>query len=388
MRSDNLTIHTLVEFLHRVDGLSRKAVWYLVEQLGSWERFLKTSQGQLLSMLPRLSEGPRQAFITALARRSDFIASPNFVSYKDPRYPERLHHLSDPPSGFFFRGGLEVFQRPRPWVGLVGTRMASPYALEVCARLVAQMKEFDPVIVSGLALGVDGMAHRAALGQGLKTLAVLGGSVEAIYPARHRELARRILQDEGLLISERASGTKVEKWHFPERNRLIAALCDAVVVVEAPEKSGALLTADFALDLGRELYAVPGAIDSDRNRGGHRLIQDGARLLLHGREIFVDLGLAKPRPESPKVSGPIDPLGSKSEPDWPPTLEPPERKLLEIIAFEPCHIDKIADMGHLPNPQVSGLLVQLSLKGLVEELPGQYFQLRALGRELLSNPES
>jgi len=271
-------------------------------------------------------------------------------------------------------------------VALVGTRRASRYALEICGRLVAEMKAFAPVIVSGLALGVDGMAHRAALSHGLKTVAVLGSSVADIYPARHRDLARRILQEGGLLLSETPPDRAVEPWHFPKRNRLIAALCDAVVVVEAPEKSGALLTADFGLDLGREIYAVPGSIEDGRNRGAHRLIQDGAKLLLEGREVFMDLGLAEPRKAEKGVVAEAGPGLSPPDPPLGP-LRGLERKLLEIIAFEPSHIDKITDLSHLPNPQVAGLLMQLCLKGLVEELPGSTFQLRALGRDLLSNPE-
>ncbi len=388
MRSESFSIHPLVEFLLRIDGLGRKTVWRLAECFGDWERFRKEAPAVLREGLPFLTEAARRALTAALKDAGAFAVSSNFVSFQDPRYPARLHELYDPPCGLYFRGDWELFRKGRPWVALVGTRRASRYALELCARLVAEMKEFDPVIVSGLALGIDGMAHRAALSHGLKTVAVLGSGVADIYPARHRELARRILQDEGLLLSESPPGSAVERWHFPQRNRLIAALCDAVVVVEAPEKSGALLTADFGLDLGKEIYAVPGSIEDDRNRGAHRLIQDGAKLLLEGREIFVDLGLAKPRKEGTKTAAsPGGSTAARTDP-WPPPLRGSERKLLEIIAFEPSHIDKITDMSHLPNPQVAGLLMQLCLKGLVEELPGSYFQLRVLGRELLSKPES
>lgn len=388
MRPESLTYNTLVEFLSRVDGLGRKTAWRLAERFRDWERFQREGPELLRGGSSFLPEEASRALAAALKDAPAFVPSPNFISFQDPRYPSQLHELYDPPCGLYFRGDWEIFARARPWVALVGTRRASRYALEICGRLVAEMKGFDPVVVSGLALGVDGMAHRAALGHGLKTVAVLGSGLADIYPARHRELARRILQEGGLLLSETPPDRAVEPWHFPKRNRLIAALCDAVVVVEAPEKSGALLTADFGLDLGREIYAVPGSIEDGRNRGAHRLIQEGAKLLLEGREIFVDLGFAEPRKaeEDSAAEGGTG-LGA-SQPDPPPgPLRGPERKLLEIIAFEPSHIDKITDLSHLPNPQVAGLLMQLCLKGLAEELPGSYFQLRALGRDLLSNPE-
>lgn len=387
MRPESLTFHSLVEFLSRVDGLGRKTAWCLAERFGDWERFQREAPELLRGGAAFLTEEVRRALAAALKDAPAFVPSPNFISFLDPRYPRRLHELHDPPCGLYFRGDWEICERPSPWIALVGTRRASRYALEICGRLVAELREFDPVIVSGLALGVDGTAHRAALGHGLKTVAILGSSVADIYPARHRDLARRILQEGGLLLSETPPGRALEPWHFPKRNRLIAALCDAVVVVEAPEKSGALLTADFGLDLGREIYAVPGSIEDGRNRGAHRLIQDGAKLLLEGREILVDLRLAKPRraekSPAPSCTGPRVP---RSDPP-PGPLRGAERKLLEIIAFEPSHIDKITDLSHLPNPQVAGLLMQLCLKGLVEELPGATFQLRALGRDLLSNPE-
>lgn len=388
MRSDESNCNLLVETLLRVEGLNRKSVWRIAEYFRSWENFQKFRPERLAQIFPYLSEKALAGLSRILTLPKDPDASSNFVSFLDNRYPPKLRHLSDPPCGLFFRGSWEIFQQARPWVAVVGTRQASRYALEVCARLIGQMKAFDPVIVSGLALGVDGMAHRASLTYALKTVSVLGSNLQSIYPAVHRDLARQIEKD-GLLLSECLPDAPLERWHFPQRNRVIAALSDAVVVVEAPEKSGALLTADFALDLGRGVYVVPGPIEDDRNRGGHRLIQEGAQLLLDGRDIFVDLGLAKPLAKmGAKASGGSTPSEAKPELLSPIELGAEERNLLEVMGFGPSHIDKIADMSDLPNPQVAGLLMQLSLKGLVEELPGQFFDLKALGREWLSKAQS
>ncbi|MFO1462422.1 MAG: DNA-processing protein DprA [bacterium] len=356
------------------------------EALRLWEHFLALKPDALRERFACLPEPARSALAAARAGAESFRPDPNYLSFLDPDFPDALRALYDPPHGLYLRGSRQALGLPRPWIAVVGTRRASSYALNHCAQLIQEMKDFSPVIVSGLALGIDGMAHRAALAEGLATFGVLGSSVEDIYPARHRPLARAMLR-EGLLLSEVPAGMEVAPWNFPKRNRIIAALADVVVVVEAPEKSGALLTADFALELGKEIYVVPGPADSDRNRGGHRLIQQGAKLLMEAREIFVDLGLASPL--EVKAKAPTVPSGETA-----PVLEEGlakmgdcERKLLEIIGFTPCHIDKITDMSHLPSPRVTGLLVQLGLQGLVEALPGNYFQLRPLGREWLSKPE-
>jgi len=376
----------LVEYLASVEGLGPRSLRQIVAALGTWKNFLSLDSTQIADRFAFLAPKARSTLVEARSRAESFRACGYYISCFDAEYPERLAALYDPPSGFYYRGKLEIICSKDPWIAVVGTRRASPYALNHCAQLIARMKVFAPVIVSGLALGIDGMAHRAALANDLKTVAVLGSSVETIYPSRHRDLARALLKD-GLLISELPAGIAVAAWHFPKRNRIIAALADAVVVVEAPEKSGALLTADFALDLGKEIYVVPGPADGERNRGGHRLIQQGAKLLVDPEEIFRDLGL----PISPLSPEKVVSKAEVSLPLFPETARPPlgdmERKLLEIIGFTASHIDKITDMSHLPSPRVTGLLVQMSLKGLVVSLPGGFFELGTFGREWLSKTE-
>ncbi|HKY63293.1 MAG TPA: DNA-processing protein DprA [bacterium] len=302
----------------------------------------------------------------------------DFFAAGDPRFPAKLNRLADPPTGLYFRGELALLQQAGPWIAVVGTRHATVEALRYCESLIIGLRPCSPVIVSGLAIGIDGMAHRSALNAGLATVAVLGSSLDQIYPPRHRPLARDILS-QGLLVSELAPRTPLAPWHFPQRNRLIAALADLLVVVEAPEKSGALITADFALDLGIDIYVVPGRAASPNNRGGHRLIQQGAKLLMDPEEILVDLGL-QPPPSSRKTS---PAAVSKSAPSL-GRLSPEEYNILKIIGFQPAHIDKIAAMSHLATAQVIGLLQGLVLEGWLEEMPGKCFGLHPAHRELLS----
>ncbi|HCU23552.1 MAG TPA: DNA-protecting protein DprA [Deltaproteobacteria bacterium] len=273
-------------------------------------------------------------------------------------YPPRLKQLSSPPQKLYYCGDLNLLQATGTWIGIVGTRRASEYGLRVCASLVAGLKSIGPIIVSGMAMGIDGMAHQAALDHGLKTVGVLGSSLDRIYPARNLWLRDRLLEKQGLLLTELEAGTEFRPWHFPKRNRLIAALSQILVVIEAPEKSGALITAHHALELGREIYVVPGPIDSPQHRGGHRLIQQGARLLMDFQDILQDLGWT---PQAAPPSKPLPPLGTN------------EAKLLEIIGKIPHHLDNIVAISHLPLPLVTGLLMRLSLQGLIEELPGNRF---------------
>jgi len=363
----------LVEYLLKIPGLGRKSAWRLADKLRLWSSWRSLSEAAILQGFPFLSLAARQALLAAKREGTPFAAAENFISFLDPRYPARLRQLFDPPCGLYYRGEWQALEGAPIWIAMVGTRRASSYALNYCGQLIRKMKGFQPVIVSGMALGIDGMAHRSALAEGLRTVGVLGSSVDAIYPARHRDLAREVIR-QGLLLSEYPSGTLPEQWHFPERNRLIAALSDVVIIVEAPEKSGALITADFALELGKEIYVVPGPADSDRNRGGHRWIQQGAKLLVDAEEIFLDRGWTRSKPNCGILEEKSADEAANYGRPLPAALGDSERKLLEMIDFEALHIDKIVDMSHLPTPRVMGLLIQLSLQGLVEELPGAIFR--------------
>ncbi len=212
-----------------------------------------------------------------------------------PGYPPLLAQLHDPPARLWLRGApAEVLARPA--VAVVGARSCSAYGAQVARTLARELAAAGLVVVSGLARGIDGEAHRGALDAGGATVAVLGCGIDRDYPARHAELARRLVEAGGLVVSEYEPGVEPAPWRFPARNRIIAGLALATVVVEARERSGALITADFALELGREVFAVPGEITSSLAAGTNRLIRQGAAPLLETEDVLDALGIARLRP--------------------------------------------------------------------------------------------
>jgi len=264
-------------------------------------------------------------------------------------YPEGLMHLADPPAPLFVRG--EVPEKEAA-VAIVGTRRASPWALAFARDLARALAEAGVYVVSGLARGIDAAAHKGALEAGGKTLAVLGSAIDRVYPPEHRPLAERIS-----LVSEFPFGTGPRPEHFPRRNRVIAALVRAVVVVEAPERSGALITARHALELGREVLAVPGRPGDEKSRGANRLIQDGAFPLLEPEDALRYLGLERRA------------KGEKPPPHLAPLYE--ALKALGLALPE----DLAARTGKRPE-EVLAALLELELLGLAEATPGGRYRAR------------
>ena len=224
------------------------------------------------------------------------------VPWSDPSYPAALAAIADPPFVLWTRGrGIAALERPA--VALVGSRAASPHGLAVAERLGADLAARGIVVVSGLARGVDSAAHRGALDGGGSTVAVLGSGADVIYPPEHAALAREI-ERTGVVMSELAPGTPPLPLFFPLRNRIISGLSRAVVVIEAGEKSGSLITARLALDQGREVLAVPGNVLSGRNRGAHGLLRDGAKIVEDADDILEELGFPVKGPDpAPRTSG-------------------------------------------------------------------------------------
>jgi len=267
--------------------------------------------------------------------------------------PELLRQIHDPPRTLFLRGGADVEVLWRPAVAIVGARACSTYGAQVARMLGRELAASGLVVVSGLARGVDGEAHRGALDAGGVTVAVLGCGIDRDYPAAHTELARRICE-RGLVVSEYEPGVEPAPWRFPARNRIIAGLTAATVIVEARERSGALITADFALEDGREVFAVPGEITSMLSTGTNRLLRQGATPLTSTEDVLELFGLSP-------AQGPQA-----------PTLSVAAAKVLERLAEGAVSADELARATELePGPLAAGL-AELELAGLVAEAEGRY----------------
>ena len=278
-----------------------------------------------------------------------------WISRSAPAFPRTLAAIFDAPAGLFLRGAAELSLLERPAVAVVGARSCSAYGAEVARMLGRELAAAGLVVVSGLARGVDGHAHRGALEAGGLTVAVLGCGIDRDYPAAHGELAARI-GGEGLVVSEYAPGVEPAPWRFPARNRIIAGLSQATVVVEARERSGALITADLALEEGREVFAVPGEITSALSVGSNRLLRSGATPLTAVADVLHAFGIepeaARPRPE----------------------LSEAATKVLARIELEPAGADAIARALGLVAGDVAAILTELELSGTVSERDG-FFRL-------------
>jgi DNA processing protein len=272
-----------------------------------------------------------------------------FVTQAEEGYPELLKPMPDAPPLLYVRGTL-IPQDNRA-IAAVGTRKASPYGRDVAYTLCTELGRAGVTVVSGLALGIDTSAHRGVLHGGGRTLAVLGSGIDRIYPPENHKLAEQIMQ-QGALISEFPIGTPPEGRNFPRRNRVISGLSLGVLVVEAPEKSGAILTANVASDQGREVFAVPGSILNPSNRGTNRLIQDGAKLVMETKDILEEFNLAHGLIQSRVTAERIAPAN------------PTEEAILNQLSLDPTHIDDLARLSGLPIATLSSTLTILELKGL------------------------
>lgn len=287
------------------------------------------------------------------------------ITRLDAEYPENLTHLHDPPPFLYVRGSL--IPEDRLAIAIVGSRFASAYGRGVARDLARGLTDKGVTVVSGLARGVDVEAHRATLEAKGRTLAVLGSGVDVIYPSEHRSLAAEI-PSQGAVISEFPLGSKPDAVHFPYRNRVISGLTLGTVVVEAAENSGSLITARFALEQNREVFAVPGVITSVRSRGPHRLIKDGAKLVENVDDILQEIAPSLLRTSTAPATEPQ------------PPLEPHEALLIRQFEHDPLHVDLLIAKSGLTPARVLEVLLGLELKGLVTQLPGTHFTVTDEGR--------
>ncbi|HOK22410.1 MAG TPA: DNA-processing protein DprA [Candidatus Hydrothermia bacterium] len=271
-------------------------------------------------------------------------------------YPEpfRLHEMFPPV--LFYRGKSPLITSKS--IAVVGTRTPTRYGVEVAAKFISDLVENGFMIISGGARGIDTVAHKTALQKGGYTIAVLGCGIDVYYPPENRSLLQEIVKS-GTILSEFLPRTKPLKENFPRRNRLIAGLSSGVLVVEAGDKSGALITARWALELGKEVYAVPGPINSPMSRGTNQLIRDGAKMVLGIEDILEDFGIGLEVAKN-----------EVQEIELPPTV----KKIFEIITYEPLSFDEILAKSKLCTPDLLAILFELEVDGFITELPGKYYK--------------
>jgi len=278
------------------------------------------------------------------------------LTWDSPDYPRNLLSIAQPPPVLYVKGALTPADE---WaVAMVGTRHASAYGREVARDLAARLAASGVTVVSGLARGIDGVAHQSALDAGGRTIAVLGSGLDEIYPPEHARLAEAIAKS-GALVSDYPLGTKPEGVNFPPRNRIISGLCKGAVIVEAGEGSGALITADFAAEQGRDVFAVPGSILQRSCRGTNKLIQQGAKPVLEAADILEELNLAL--------------VVEHTEARAALPADETEQRLLASLSAEPVHVDELGAQMGLPISQITGTLAMMELKGLVRQVGGMNY---------------
>ena len=285
------------------------------------------------------------------------------VPFTNPNYPARLRTIADPPPFLYVKGNILTDDDKA--VAIVGSRSASEYGRRVARDLARGLVSLGFTVVSGMARGIDGSAHESALQAGGRTIAVLGSGVERAYPAEHETLYRRIGEN-GAVLSELPIGTRPLAFNFPARNRLISGLSLGVVVVEATEKSGSLITATLAVEQGREVFAVPGEVGSSRSRGAHRLIRQGAKLVESVDDIIEEI--------APQL---LDRTGSATQRAprvLPQNASDATRTIFALLQENTLQVDQVIERTGMSAAQVLETLLDLELQGLLRQLPGKIYR--------------
>ncbi len=349
--------------LGRVKHLGPVIIRRLLEQFGSPERIFAANESELRSVEdvgPKVAgsilSGPDLKFAEEqleICHKKKF----SLVSINCPEYPSRLKHIYDPPYLLFVRG--KIADTCESAVAVVGSRAASHYGKKMAEQVAYGLASSGVTVVSGMARGIDSIAHKAALEASGKTIAVLGCGLDIVYPPENTILYRDI-PEHGAVITELPCGTRPDGPNFPRRNRIISGLSLGVVIVEAGRKSGALLTAHHALDQNREVFAVPGNTTSVTSSGTNSLIKQGARLVTSADDILSELELILPGEKKP-----LEPLKV--------TMNAKQIRIFEAMEDEPLHVDRLARATSIAVPELLAILLDMELKGAVRQVPGKKF---------------
>jgi len=346
-------------------GLGNSAIRELLRQFGLPQSVLSRNRAELAAFAPgSVIDALRSAAVEkTVAAALQWVAQPgnHIVTLADETYPRMLLEIPDPPPLLYARGRLELLQRPA--LAIVGSRNATAQGIANAESFARALSDSGLTIVSGLALGIDGAAHRGGLAGAASTIAVLGTGIDVVYPQRNAPLAAEIAQ-RGLLLSEFALGSGAVAHNFPRRNRLISGLAQGCLVVEAALASGSLITARTATDQGREVFALPGSIHSPLAKGCHALIKSGAKLVESADDVLAELSGFRAVASASTVSRPGR---SSAEPA-------PASGLLEHMGHDPVDVDSLCARANMSADQVSSELLKLELAGRVASLPGGLYQ--------------
>lgn len=348
-------------FFHTLQGIGNRTLWKIKQEFGSFQACFEANGDRLSAstLTPAI-----RAIIAETRKYADPLAAlerlggqdTNICCVEDHDYPDMLRSIYDPPYLFYYRGRLEILDEF--CISVVGSRVASNYGRVQARRFGNELARQGMAVVSGMARGIDTEAHLGALEAEGKTVAVLGSGLDVVYPPENRKLYERI-GALGLVISEFPLHTRPEPGNFPARNRTISGLSRGVLVVEAQIRSGALITADFALEQGREVFAIPGPVNSKNSAGTNQLIKQGACLVTCIDDILEDFGLLdRPAARQGELSFELD---------------PEESLFLENMGTEAVHFDVLTASTALSIGQLSTMLLKLELKGIIRAVPGNYY---------------
>lgn len=354
-------------WLSSLDGITPRRKFLLVERFGDPAFLWEATESELSAsglctpkVISLLTD--RAARITAASTFDNIRrCGADIITIRDKAYPRLLKCIPDPPVVLYCRGKLQVGGE---CIAVVGSRRATWYGLDMARRLSRQLAEHGVTIVSGMARGVDSNAHRGAIEGGGRTIAVLGCGVDIAYPPENKGLMDEIIRN-GAVVSEYIPGTAPAQFNFPARNRIISGLSRGVAIVEAGEKSGSLITADFALEQGRDVFAVPGNINSANSTGTNRLIRDGAKIVTNVGDILDELKLDYDTQNISNETGKPDIM----------KLNGDEKTIAQKLLNGPVHLDAISRDCGLSIQLTASILVMLEMSGFVEQLPGKYYKL-------------
>ena len=349
-------------WLSRLDGFGIRRINYLLEHFGSAEAIWHADKSEL-----RTVHGIGEKMVDQLLRSrkeellDDWIAELeekeiDFYSYRHPRYPRLLREIADPPIGIYVRG--ELPDDDIDTVAIIGARRCSRYGSKVAYEIAKDLGKTNVIVVSGMARGIDSKGHSGILDGGGRTIAVLGCGVDVCYPPENQELMDRIIRN-GCVISEYPPGTEAIPQHFPSRNRIIAGLSKMVVVVEAGQKSGTFITADMALDYGRDVFVVPGNVTSPLSKGTNELIKQGCPIITEGEDILHALGISYKEDEKVKFR-----IKTAEK------ISAEEKEVYDLIETEtPISAESLCRMLHKDIQDVQYILSLLELSGYITKIP-------------------